>query len=119
MSRGYKDLEVWQMAMDLVVECYRSTGAFPASAAYGIVAQIRRAAASVPANIAEGQGRRSPGDFSRFLDRAYGSLMELETQLMLANRLDYMGPQATDALLTRTGQIGKLLNGLRTSVRSR
>lgn len=84
MSRGYKDLEVWQMAMDLVVECYRS-----------------------------------PGDFSRFLDIAYGSLMELETQLMLANRLDYMGPQATDALLTRTGQIGKLLNGLRTSVRSR
>jgi four helix bundle protein len=105
--------------MDLVVDCYRATGAFPSSETYGIVTQIRRAAASVPANIAEGQGRRSTGDFSRFLDIAYGSLMELETQLILANRLDYMDTRSTDELLMRTSEIGKMLNGLRTSLRAR
>lgn len=119
MSRGYRDLEVWQKAMDLVVECYRSTGTFPTSEVYGIVTQIRRAAASVPSNIAEGRGRRSPGDFVRFLDIAYGSLMELETHLFLANRLEYMGNETTNDLLTRTGEIGRMLNGLRASVRPR
>lgn len=119
MSRGYRDLEVWERAMNLVVECYRTTRAFPASEVYGIVTQIRRAATSVPANIAEGRGRRSPGDFIRFLDIAYGSLMELETHLVLANRLDYMDVLTMDGLLTRTGEIGKMLNGLRTSVRPR
>lgn len=119
MNRGYKDLEVWQRAMDLVEECYRSTGMFPASKGYGIVAQIRRAAASVPANIAEGQGRSSTGDSIRFLNIAYGSLMELETHLILSHRLNDMDSQATDVLLARTGKIGKMLNGLRTSLRPR
>lgn len=116
---GYRDLEVWQRAMDIAVECYRLTGSFPASETYGIVAQIRRAAASVPANIAEGRGRRSTSDFIRYLNIAYGSLVELETHLMLASRLDYMDSQIMEELLTRTGKIGKMLNGLRRSLQSR
>lgn len=105
--------------MDLVVECYRATEEFPTTEVYGIVTQIRRAAASIPANIAEGQGRRSPGDFGRFVDIAYGSLMELETHLILANRLNCLNSQAMGELLSRTGEIGKMLNGLRTSLRTR
>lgn len=115
--RGNRDLEVWQRAMDLAVECYRLTGAFPANEVYGMTSQIRRAATAVPANVAEGRGRRSTGDYIRFLDIAYGSLMELETQLILANRLDYMPSRTTDALLARSSQIGKMLNGLRTALR--
>jgi four helix bundle protein len=105
--------------MDVAVECYRLTGGFAASETYGVVTQIRRAATSVPANIAEGRGRRSTSDFIRYLDIAYGSLMELETHLMLANRLDYLDSRITAELLTRTGKIGKMLNGLRKSLRSR
>jgi four helix bundle protein len=104
--------------MELAAECYRLTAAFPKSEVYGIVSQIRRAATSVPANIAEGRGRRSTGDFLRFLDIAYGSLMELETYLLLANRLDYIDSQVSEDLLTRSGEIGRMLNGLRTSLRS-
>jgi four helix bundle protein len=84
-----------------------------------MASQIRRSATSVPANIAEGRGRRSTRDFIRFLDIAYGSLMELETQILLANQLDYMDSRTTDELLMRSAEIGKMLNGLRTALRSR
>jgi len=117
MSKGYKGLEVWQKEIDLAVECYRYTETFPSREVYGIVAQIRQAAASVPANIAEGQGRRSVGDFIRFVDIAYGSLTELETHLILAERLSFLDPQAAGELLQRTSQIGRMLNGLRSSLR--
>jgi len=105
--------------MDVAEECYRLTGSFPASEVYGIVAQIRRAAVSVPANIAEGRERRSTNDFIRYLNIASGSLAELETHLMLANRLDYLDAGITEELLRRTGDIGRMLNGLRTSLQSR
>lgn len=117
--RSYRDLEVWRRAMDLAEECCRATATFPPNEKFGMVTQIRRAAASVPANIAEGRGRRSTGDFTRFLDIAYSSLMELETQLLLANRLDYMASLTADALLARSAEIGKMLNGLRTALRSK
>jgi four helix bundle protein len=119
LIRGYQDLEVWKKAIDLAVVCYRLTAAIPAHEIYGMASQIRRSATSVPANIAEGRGRRSTRDFIRFLDIAYGSLMELETQILLANQLDYMDSRTTDELLMRSAEIGKMLNGLRTALRSR
>jgi four helix bundle protein len=118
MIRGYRDLAVWQKAMDLAAECYRLTGTFPKSEIYGITSQLRRAATSVPANIAEGRGRRATGDFIRFLDIAYGSLVELETHIILANRLGFMTAAHAEELLTRSAEIGRMLNGLRTSLQA-
>jgi len=94
MSSSYRDLKVWQKAMDLVVRIYELTRSFPQNEVYGLTSQLRRAAVSVPSNIAEGKGR-SDKDFSRFLLQARGSVWELETQVEIANRLRYL--QAADA----------------------
>ncbi|CAN5307904.1 four helix bundle protein [soil metagenome] len=109
--RSYRDLEVWQKAMDLAVECYRVTAGLPKSEMYGLTSQIRRAAASVAANIAEGRGRRSTRDFRRFLDIAYGSLLEAETHAILAHRLGYIEKDALNGILDSSAEIGRMLNG--------
>lgn len=83
----YQQLIVWQKAMDLVEKVYEATKTFPREEVYGITNQLRRAAVSVPSNIAEGQGRRTTADFLRHLGIAYGSLLEVETQLLIAVRL--------------------------------
>ena len=88
--KGYRDLLVWGRAMDLVVEAYRLTEAFPREERYGLVQQVRRAAVSVPSNIAEGHGRDHLGDYLRQLSVANGSLMELETQVLIAGRMGYL-----------------------------
>ncbi|TAK04257.1 four helix bundle protein [Patescibacteria group bacterium] len=106
---SYQDLIVWQKAMDLVVGVYEITKDFPTDERYGIVSQMRRSAVSIPSNIAEGYRRKSEVDFQRFLRIAYGSASELETQLLIAQRLRY-GPASfarTDALLE---EILKMLN---------
>ena len=90
MIRSYRDLEVWQKAMALVVESYRFTNLFPKSETYGLSSQIQRAATSIPANIAEGHGRDHLGDYLHHLSVANGSLMELETHLEIASRLSYV-----------------------------
>jgi len=87
---SHRDLVVWQKAMDLVVQVYHLTAKFPASETYRVTTQITRAAASVPANIAEGHARATPRDYAHFLATAKGSLMETETFLMLALRLGYL-----------------------------
>lgn len=84
---SYKDLQVWQRAMDIATACYEATRDFPKAEAYGMTSQIRRAAVSIPANIAEGYGRDSTGNFVSFLKVAQGSLKELETHLMLTVRV--------------------------------
>jgi four helix bundle protein len=119
MIRGYMDLQVWNKSMDMVVDCYRVTQQFPRSDAWGITPQLRRAAISVPANIAEGRGRSSTREFVRFLDIAYGSLAELETQVILAERLELCGPEEARGLLTLSNEIGRMINGLRLSLRRR
>jgi len=81
---GYRDLIAWQKSMDLVVSVYQVNSLFPKTEIYGLVSQIRRAAVSIPSNIAEGRGRESNGDYARFLSIAYGSLCEVETHLLLA-----------------------------------
>jgi len=87
---SYRDLRVWQKGMDLVVTSYEATKQFPQSELYGLASQIQRAAVSIPANIAEGHGREHLGDYMHHLSMANGSLMELETHFLLAERLGYL-----------------------------
>lgn len=113
MSRStYRDLVVWQKGMDLVEAVYRASGTFPKDERFGLTNQLRRAAVSVPSNIAEGQGRQARGDFVRFLRIAQGSLREAETQLLIAARLRYIDDQTTTDLPKATDDIGRLLNRL-------
>ncbi|MET3580404.1 four helix bundle protein [Mesorhizobium robiniae] len=106
---SYKDLIVWQQAMDLAVAVYGATKSWPKEELYGLTSQVRRAATSVPANIAEGYGREVRGSYQQFLRIAQGSLKELETQLLIAERTG-IAPNATAAsLLASTESVGKLL----------
>ena len=116
MVKSYRDLEVWRLGLDLVETIYRCTAEFPKSETYGLSAQMRRAAVSIPSNIAEGQARSSSKEFLHFLSIALGSLAELETQIELANRLGYM---EAEAALAQTDLLGKKLHCLRTSIRNR
>jgi four helix bundle protein len=112
MPYAYRDLIVWQRAVDFVIAVYDATKRFPRDEVYGLTAQVRRAAVSIPSNIAEGQGRLTEGEFRHFLGQARGSLLELETQIEIARRLKYV-PDAECVLLFRqTSELGKILNGL-------
>lgn len=117
MGQHFKDLIVWQRAMDLVTDVYRTTDAFPKREVYSLTDQIRRAAVSVPSNIAEGQAHYSRAEFSHFLRHSAGSLAELETQLLLAERLEYAKQDQIRILLKQIIEIGKLLNGLINSLK--
>ncbi len=110
--RSYRDLLVWQQAMDLATACYVTTRSFPRSETYGLSAQIRRAGASVPANIAEGNGRENRGSDVQFLRIAQGSLKELETHLLLAERVEIRDGARCAVLLERCESVGKLLRSL-------
>lgn len=110
--QSFKDLEVWQIARSLVVSIYQLTKTFPKEEIYGLTSQIRRAAISIPSNIAEGRGKRTTGDFIRFLNVAYGSSAELETQLLISQDLDYVDETTLIPILNRLHQINRMLNGL-------
>lgn len=114
--RSYRELVGWQKAMELVAAVYSVTKNWLREEAFGLTTQIRRAAVSVPSNIAEGQGRRSSSEFRHHLSIAYGSLMEWETQLLIAQQLEYISSSQADELLTTAGVVGRLLNGLRRSL---
>ena len=114
--KSYRDLIVWQKAMDFVEAVYRVTQKFPSEEKFSLTAQLRRAAVSVPSNIAEGQSRGGPRDFNKFLDISYGSLSETETQLIIASRLKYLTNNELIQLLANTAEIGRLLNGLQRSI---
>ena len=111
--RGYRELRAWQQAMELVTEIYRITRAFPKDELYGLVGQLRRAAVSIPSNLAEGHGRNSRNEFRQFIGQARGSLSEVETQIEIARNLGYVKAEVADALLVQTGAVGKMLTGLR------
>lgn len=112
----YSELVVWQKAMDLVTAIYKITSSFHADERFGLTSQVRRAAVSIPSNIAEGQGRKSTGAYINHLSIAYGSLMELETQIQIALRLNFVGAEETSTLLIQTNEIGKMLSGLKNSL---
>jgi four helix bundle protein len=102
--------------MDLVEDVYKATKDFPREEIYALTSQIRRAAVSIPSNIAEGQGRRTTADFLRHLSIAYGSLREVETQALIARRLGYIAQTKLDEVMNRAGEVGRLLNGLMSSL---
>ena len=114
--RNYRELLVWQRAMDLVEEVYKAFKKFPREEIYGLRSQIREAAVSIPSNIAEGQGRRTTPDFLRHLSIAYGSLREVETQTLIADRLRYLALGKYQLIMNLAGEVGRLLNGLMTSL---
>jgi len=106
---SYKDLQVWQRAMDIAAACYEATRDFPKAEAYGMTSQIRRAAVSIPASIAEGYGRDSTGNFVSFLKVAQGSLKELETHLMLTVRVGIAQQDEVQGLLQQCDELGRML----------
>lgn len=115
----YRELIVWQKALDLVEMVYRITQRFPKEEVYGLTSQIRRAAVSAPANIVEGQGRSTTADFLHFLSIAHGSLKEVETHAFISQRLGYITEQTKSDLLTLTAHVGRLCSGLRKSLRQK
>jgi four helix bundle protein len=118
MGESYKDLIAWRKAMGLVTEIYRATREFPRDELYGLTNQLRRAAVSVPSNIVEGQAHFSQKEFRHFLSHSRGSLAEIETQLAIAQNLNYLNPQQTQLLLNKAAELGKILNGLIASLKS-
>jgi four helix bundle protein len=118
MSGTYSDLEVWRASMDLVVRVYEITRGFPKEEVYGLTSQLRRAAVSVASNIAEGKGRSSDKELVQFLNHSRGSLFEIETQIAIARRLNYIRAEPCDAILLQVSRVGQLLNGLIRALRS-
>lgn len=118
MPASYQDLRVWQNAMDLVERVYGETQDFPKEEIYGLTSQMRRAAVSIPSNIAEGKGRSTDRDRSLFFCHARGSLLELETQILIAQRLQYLVPTRAEALTKLSGELGRMLNSLIQAMRS-
>jgi len=115
-GRNYQDLIAWQKAMDLVEAVYAATKSFPKEELYGLTSQVRRAAVSVPSNMAEGQGRSSKAEFHRFLSIAHGSIREVETQILIAQRLAYLTAEQTKTILDLAAETGRLTQGLMNSL---
>ncbi len=116
--RPHQKLEAWGKSVDFVVEVYRATGGFPKEERYSLTLQIRRAATSIPANIAEGAGRHSPKEFAYFVSNAQGSASELETELIIAQRLGYLDETLFTQLLGKLERIGRLITGLAKHIRT-
>jgi four helix bundle protein len=116
--KSYRDLIAWQKAMELVGAVYQLTRQLPKEEQFGLTSQLRRAAVSVPSNIAEGQSRFSKPDFSRFLMMARGSISEIETQLLICVQLAYLKPESIESVLQVATECGKIVNGLRDSLKA-
>jgi len=117
MPSSYRELDVWKRSKALVVRTYGLTAGFPPAEMFGIVSQMRSAALSVPANVAEGQARASRNEFVRFIRISLGSLAELETYFDIARDLGYLSPVVYDELLSETDEITKMLHGLIAALR--
>jgi four helix bundle protein len=119
MAQHYKDLIAWQKAMDLVTTLYDATEEFPKRGTYSLTDQMRRAAVSVPSNIAEGQAHYSNREFRHFLRHSRGSLAELETQVLIAQRRNYLSEKQAAELLKRADEVGRILSGLINSLKEK
>jgi four helix bundle protein len=117
--KSYKDLLVWQRSLGMVKFIYELTRSFPQDERFGLVTQMRRAAVSVPSNIAEGQSRHTRGEFIQFISHAEGSLAELETQLLIAIELDFCTRSQSESLLSLVDELQRMLNGLRQKLATR
>jgi four helix bundle protein len=116
--KSYEDLTAWQLAVAATIEVYRVTSLFPSEERFGLTQQVRRAAVSVPSNIAEGYGRGSRQDYARFLRVGRGSLYEVETQLQIAVRLGYLEDEAYREIRAKLSEAGRVLAGLIRSIES-
>ena len=115
--KSYRDLVAWQKAFELYLEIHRTAASFPRDELYGLVSQLRRSALSVPSNIAEGQGRNTTGEFLQHLGMARGSLFETETQLLAARKLEYLPEERGSVLFEKACEVGRILNGLMSSLK--
>jgi four helix bundle protein len=113
----FKDLKVWQKSVDLATEIYALTKKFPADERFGLVSQINRGAVSVPSNIAEGAGRNTKGEFNHFLGIAIGSSFELETQLIISQRLNFIQPEELNDIVKKVNDIQNMAFGLQSTLR--
>jgi four helix bundle protein len=118
VAGSYRDLRVWQLAMELVVRVYAQAGSCPKQQTYGLTRQMRRSAVSVPSNIAEGKGRSTDWDRAVFLCHARGSLLELETQISIAQQLEYLLPSESEKLMVKYAQLSRMLNALIQSLKN-
>ena len=110
--RPHEKLDVWKKGIDFVVALYKATEKFPKEERFGLTSQLRRAAVSIPANIAEGAGRKSYKEFAHFLSNSQGSASEVETELLIASKLSYLEDGNYLALNTSLDEIGRMLTGL-------
>ena len=117
--KSYQDLIAWQKGLALVTHVYELTSSFPRDEMYGLAGQMRRAAVSIPSNIAEGHGRATKGEFFQFLCHARGSLCELQTQLFIARQLGYLTSERQQAVLSSSDELGRMLNGLIAAIERR
>jgi len=116
MMQAYRKLKVWDKAMELVDSIYKLTKSFPSDERFGLTSQLRRAAVSIPSNIAEGSQRNSKNEFRQFISIAYASLAEVETQCEIALRQEYISQAEMDVIFTISAELGKMLNGLSNSL---
>jgi four helix bundle protein len=117
--QNYRDLVVWQQAMDLAALAYNLAREFPKHEQYGLTSQLCRAAVSIPSNIAEGHARDSTKEYLHHISFAMGSLAEVETQILLAERLGYLNQDAINSTLTKTGELGRRLRSLQQSLKAK
>ena len=115
-AKGFRNLLVWQRAMELAGAVYQVSARWPSEERYGLMSQARRASVSIAANLAKGQGRFGPGEFARFVSIAHGSLCELETELLLAARLGYSTEDELQPLFSAINETGKMARGLHDSL---
>lgn len=115
----YKYLQVWQLSIDIAEQVYYLTQSFPKQEIYGLTSQLQRAAVSIPSNLAEGHTRDSTKEFLHFLSTALGSLAELETQLILAQRFKYLNTNDLTTILVKTEAAGKMLRGLQRTLKAK
>ncbi len=113
----FKELKVWQKAIDIVVDVYKLTAKFPQNERFGLISQIQRAAVSIPSNVAEGAGRNNKGEFYQFLGIANGSPFELETQLMIASKLGYSDITETENICSKVSEVQNMIFGLQKTLK--
>jgi four helix bundle protein len=119
MVKCYQQLDVWQFGMDIAEDMYRLTASFPQHEIYGLRSQLRRAAVSIPSNIAEGHARDSTKEFLHHISIALGSIAEAETQLVLSGRLQYLTTPILDGIMPRMDRLGRMLGGLQRSLKAK
>jgi four helix bundle protein len=115
--KSFHDLVAWQKSMELVTEIYRVSQRFPKEEMFGLTSQVRRAAVSIPSNIAEGRGKSSAGEFQQFLHHAKGSLAEVETQVIIAINLGYLATEEVSHINELIARVGRLLHGLLSAIK--